>query len=112
MKNKAIPFIFQRNSDASSPPIYERNSGMAKPDTSAEQLIPMDYDKNILSLKKKKRENIESNREKNQISNAYILFCVFAFEYFFVSIFNLWLSPYISIYHYIFVFYLFTWFYI
>lgn len=55
--------------------------------------------------KKKKKETKEKVTGQNQIEFAYILFfVVIAFEYRFLSFFNLWLSPYISIYHYIFVF--------
>lgn len=58
--------------------------------------------KTSTSFKKKTKEKVTG---QNQIEFTYILFfVVIAFEYRFLSFFNLWLSPYISIYHYIFVF--------
>lgn len=52
-------------------------------------------------LVKKKKKNSRKATGKNQISSAYILFCVYCFWIFLSLFFNLWLSPYISIYHYI-----------
>lgn len=51
----------------------------------------------------KKDKNIESNREKPNQQCLYFVLCSLLLNIVFVSFFNLWLSPYISIYHYIFV---------
>lgn len=74
------------------------NRGTAKPDTRTEQLIPMDYNKHISQKKNK-------STGQNQIVYANLLFLwLLLLNIFFIFFFNLWISPYISIYHYIFVF--------
>lgn len=79
------------------------NRGTAKPDTRTEQLIPMDYNKHI-----SQKKNKSTGQNQIEYANHLFLFCFCGYCFWILFsvflFFNLWTSPYISIYHYIFVF--------